>query len=70
MIQVAAFANREKNRKRLVSGGGGGSKGGGSDGDGADDGLMAVVLLSPLTLYRPSATVLFHFRKGIPDDGL
>ena len=22
---------------------------------------MAVVLVSPLTLYRPSATVLFHF---------
>ena len=22
---------------------------------------MAVVLISPLTLYRPSATVLFHF---------
>jgi len=38
--------------------GGGSSKGGGGSGGGGDNGL---VLVSPLTLYRPPATVLFHF---------
>ena len=59
----AAFADREKNRKSLVSG----------DGSAAVVeaarvvvaavvmATMVVVLVSPLTLYRPSARVLIHF---------
>ena len=58
-----AFADREKNRKRLVSGGGSGGGGGGSKGEvaGVVVVLMTVVLVNPPTLYKPSATVLFHF---------
>ena len=61
-----AFADWEKNHKSWVSGdgscggsrSGSGSRGGGGSGGGGDNGM---VLVSPLTLYRPSATVLFHF---------
>ena len=60
----AAFADQEKNRKSLVSGGGSGD-GGGSSARAKVAAVVvatvAVVLFRPLTLYRPSATVLFHF---------
>ena len=63
----AAFADREKNRKSLVSGGGRAAVVAGVVAAARVEVAlvvvvtMAVVLVSPLTLYRPSATVLFHF---------
>ena len=61
------FRRPGKNHKSLVSGGGSG--GGGGRGVGGSKGevaavmlaTLAVVLVSPLTLYRSSATVLIHF---------
>ena len=54
----AAFADREKNRKSLVSGGGSGRL---KDGLGRlKDGLGGLKVGLGL-LYRPSATVLFYF---------
>ena len=62
-----AFANREKNRKGLVSGGGsgggggrggGGSKGGGGSGGGGDNGGGAGQSLNPLQAFCNSSVSL------------
>ena len=60
----AAFADREKNRKSLVSGGGsggrggGGSKGGGGSGGGGDNGGGAGQSPYPLQAFCNSSILL------------
>ena len=63
----AAFADRDKNRKRLVSGGGsgggggrggGGSNGGGGSGGGGDNGGGASQSPNPLQAFCSSSTSL------------
>ena len=65
----AAFADWEKNRKSLVSGGGrggGGSKGGGGSGGGGDNGGGAGQSPYPLQAFRNSSNSLrleTHFSR-------